>query len=251
MPDSTVKARCNLFAVLRGIEYLVEHDAECRELVNGVSLAIQFNVAGGPKGNLAFSGGRAVMKSGKHPSNIVLYFTSPDHFNRMIDGKANPIPLKGLHRLGFMTGPFMKLADKLNYYLRPEEELLSDPEYFRMNTELTAYTAFFALAEIGNHDRMGRMSSAHIPDGILQVMVEDGIGVFLEIESGRLTCRKGHHEEPRAVLAFSSLESAHRVLNGKLDTFTGLGNGEMSMRGFIPMLDNMNPLLDLVPVYLS
>ena len=55
----------------------------------------------------------------------------------------------------------------------------------------------------------------------------------------------------RAILEFSSLDSAHKVLNGQLDTFTGLGNGEMSMRGFIPMLDNMNPILDLVPVYLS
>ncbi|MDC7124906.1 MAG: hypothetical protein PQJ46_05030 [Spirochaetales bacterium] len=251
MPDSNVKARCNLFAVLRGIEYLVENDSDCKDLVAGVNLAIQFNVSGGPSGNLSFKDGRAEMKSGKHKSNIVLYFSSPEHFNKMIDGKANPIPLKGLHRLGFLSGPFMKLADKLNYYLRPEGELLFNPEYFRINTELTAYTAFFALAEIGNYDPLGMMSGSHIPDGILQIKVDDGIGIYLEVRNGKMNCVKGHHEDPRAILSFSSLESAHKLLNGQLDTFTGLGSGEMCMRGFIPMLDNMNPILDLVPQYLS
>lgn len=251
MTDSNVKARCNLFAVLRGIEYLVEHDSESAALIQGKNISIQFNVKNGPSGNLSFKDGRAVMKEGRHKSTILLYFMSPDHFNKMIDGTGNPIPLKGFSKLGFLTGPFMKLADKLNYYLRPEKDLLENSEYFKINTEMTAYTAFFALAEIGNHDNKGRLSAHHMPDGVLQVMVEEGIGVQIHVQKGTLTCVKGHHKDPRAILAFKNLKSAHKVLNGMLDTFTGLGNGEMSMRGFIPMLDNMNPLLDLVPAYLS
>ncbi|MDC7233289.1 MAG: hypothetical protein PQJ58_08650 [Spirochaetales bacterium] len=251
MADSNVLARCNLFAVLRGIEYLAEHDSECAELIKDTNLSIQFNVKDGPRGNLSFRDGKVQMKEGKHKSTILLYFTSPEHFNKMIDGSGNPIPLKGFTKIGFLTGPFMKLADKLNYYLRPEGVLLDDPEYFRINTEMTAYTAFFALAEIGNHDRKGKLSASHMPDGVLQVRVEEGIGVQLHVNKGVLSCVKGHHEDPRAILSFSSLESAHKVLNGKLDTFTGLGNGEMSMRGFIPMLDNMNPLLDMIPLYLA
>ena len=90
------------------------------------------------------------------------------------------------------------MPDKLNYYLRPEGELLSDPEYFRINTELTAYTAFFALAEIGNYDPLGKMSGSHMPDGVLQVRVEDGIGVYLEVKGGRLNCIKGHHDDPES-----------------------------------------------------
>jgi len=144
-----------------------------------------------------------------------------------------------------------KLADKLNYYLRPEGDLLQDPDFFRMNTEMTAYTAFFALAEIGNFDRKGQISAHHMPDGVLQVKVEDGLGVQVHVKDGYLSCVKGHHSDPRAILSFKNLKAAHEVLNGRLDTFTGLGNGEMAMRGFIPMLDNMNPLLDMIPLYLS
>ncbi len=251
MMDSTVLARCNLFAVLKGMEYLAEHDPVSAGLIEGRELSIQFIIARGPRGCLAFSGGRAEMKRGKHKSSIVLYFNSPEHFNKMIAGEANPVPLKGFTRLGFLTGPFMKLADRLDYYLRPTEALLKDPAYFRMNTELTAYTAFFALAEIGNHDSKGRLSAAHMPDGVLQVLVEKGIGVQIHVKRGKLSCVKGHHEDPRAILSFRDLDSAHRVLNGNLDTFTGLGSGEMAMKGFIPMLDHMNPILDLVPLYLS
>lgn len=251
MIDSKVKARCNLFAVLRGIEYLVEQDGECAELIKGKDISIQFNVKNGPKGNIRFKDGRAEMKEGAQKSTIHLFFTSPDHFNKMIDGKSNPIPLKGFTKIGFLTGPFMKLADKLNYYLRPQGDVLQNSEYFRINTEMTAYTAFFALAEIGNHDSMGRLSAKRMPEGVLQVSIEKGIGVHILVQKGVLSCIKGHHQDPRAILSFKNLEAAHKVLNGAMDTYTGLGNGDMSMRGFIPMLDNMNPLLDLVPLYLS
>ncbi len=251
MVNAYVKARCNLLAVLRGIEYLVEHDAECKELVKGTDIAIQFNVKHGPSGNLHICNGKAEMKEGKYKSSITLYFTSPEHFNKMIDGTGKPIPIKGFTKIKFLTGPFMKLADKLNYYLRPEENLLNDSAFFKKNTELTAYTAFFALAEIGNYDAIGKQSATRIPDGVIQVQIKDGIGVQVCAKGGHIHCKKGIHPDPRAVLEFGDIEVAHLLLNGKLDTFTGLGNGKMSMRGFIPMLDNMNPLLDIIPNYLS
>jgi len=129
MADSLVKARCNLFAVLRGIEYLLENDNECTEMVKETDLSIQFIVKNGPRGNLTIKDGKGKMIEGKHKSNIILYFSSPDHFNKMIEGKANPIPLKGFSKLGFLTGPFMELADKLNYYLRPEGDLLNESSF--------------------------------------------------------------------------------------------------------------------------
>lgn len=251
MADSLVKARCNLFAVLRGIEYLLEKDDECTAMVKGTDFSIQFIVKNGPVGNLSIKSGKALMQEGRHKSSILLYFTSPEHFNKMIDGKANPIPLKGLTKLSLLTGPFTKLTDKLSYYLKPEENQLENSDYFKINTELTAYTAFFALAEIANYDQMGKMSGQSIPDGIIQIQVDGGIGVQIKVEKGKLACSKGHHKDPRAVLSFADLEAAHQLLNGMLDTFTGLGNGKIAMKGYIPMLDNMNPILDLIPQYLK
>ncbi len=251
MSDVNVLARCNLLAVLRGIEYLVENDNECKELVAGKNLAIQFNVKNGPSANLEFKDGVAKMRAGKHKSKINLYFTSPEHFNKMIDGKANPIPTKGLTKLGFLQGPFTKLADKLGYYLQPTEELLKDKEFYKMNTEMTVYTAFFALSEIANYDEMGKVCGKAMPDGDLQVYIENGIGVYLNVKDGYFETRKGYSETPRAFFSFKDIETAHKLLNGQLDAFTGIGNGDLAMRGFIPMIENMNPLLDIIPEYLG
>lgn len=251
MRNQAVLARCNMFGVLKNIEYLVEHNKECADLVKGVNLAIQFNVKNGPKANLAFKDGKAEMKVGKHKCNMKLLFTSVEHFNKMIDGKANPIPVKGFTKIGFLTGTFTKLADFLGMYLRASEESLKDPTFFRMNTEMTAYAAMFALSEIGNYDEVGSACALHIPDGKIQVLIKDGIGIVITVKNGLMMTEKGFTEDPFSILCFSSLESAHGVLSGKLDTYTAIALGEMEMRGFIPQVEHMNPILALVSGYLA
>lgn len=62
----------------------------------------------------------------------------------MIEGKGNPIPLKGLTKLSFLTKEFAQLTDKLSSYLRADEKDLMNPDFFyQINTKLLFYTAFF------------------------------------------------------------------------------------------------------------
>lgn len=251
MIDQGVLARCNMFGVLKNMEYLARNDAPCREWVQQAHLAIQLNVKNGPKANLSFENGTVSMKAGRHPCQILLAFSSPRHFNRMIEGTAKPIPLKGFTRLGFLLGPFSRMADRLALFLRPTPEFLQDPVQFKMNTEMTAYAAMFSLAEIANYDEMGRACAASIPDGDIQVGIVGGIELFITAKGGRLTAHKGHSADPFSVLEFSSLESAHAILNGQLDTYTAIASGEMEMRGFIPQVEYMNPILSRVSDYLS
>ena len=251
MKNQKVLAYCNLFGVLRNIEFLVNRDEECRKIVAGKNLSIQFKVKNGPSGNLSFKNGQAEMKEGSHPSHILLFFTSPEHFNKMIDGKANPIPLKGLTRIGFLTGPFTKLADRLSYYLKPTESLLSDPGYFAMNTEMTFYTAFSSLAQIGNHDPKGIQNAKHIPNGIIQASIGTEIGLYIDVKNGHLTAYKGFAEKSNARLVFKDLGAAQGILSRKTDTYVALATGDLLMKGFIPMVEYMNPILELVGGYLA
>lgn len=241
----------NVFAVLKNMEELVRVDAASKELIKDKDMSIQFTVNKGPKAVLTFRNGEAQLTRGGGKAGIKLYFFSPDHFNKMMDGKANPVPYKGLTKISFLTGTFMKLAERLEYYLRPDEDKLRDSAYFKANTEMTAYAAFFALSEIGNRDEKALHSTAAIPDGKILVKVENGPAVTVIKENGILRTEKGEPESPRCILSFSSLESAHLVLNGKLDTYTALATGQMAMRGFIPMIENMNPILDQVAEYLQ
>ena len=251
MGKETVMSYINIFAVLKNMEELVQVDKISAELIEGKKLSIQFIVKNGPKAILYFDDGNAFLKKGKGKADIKLFFTSPAHFNKMMDGNALPIPLKGFTKISFLNNEFMKLAERLEYYLRADEEKLKDPYIFKANTEMTAYAAFFALSEIANKDDMGIHNCQAIPDGKILVTIDNGPAITLTKDKGMLSSVKGKIDDPRCILSFSDLESAADVLNGRLDTFTAIATGKMEMKGFIPMIENMNPILDLVADYLA
>lgn len=252
MKDQLTMACINLYAILQNMEELVKMDRMASLLIKDVNIAIQFTVKRGPAALLSFENGRCKLQKGKGRSDINLYFTSPEHLNKMFDGNANPIPLKGLTKIGFMKNEFIKLTDRLTYYLKPTDELLKDPEYMKINTALTANTAFFALAEIGNNDRIGKLNAGRIPDGDINVSILDGgLSLHLTARKGCLEAVKGGSTSPRAVMSFASMEAANSMLNGKIDAYTCIASGAVEMKGFIPMLDSMSKLLSQVPEYLK
>ena len=252
MRDELTMANINLFAVLRNLEDLCELDQKMSSLIKSQDISMQFSVKGGPQAFLMIRDGKCKLKRGKKNCKIKLYFNSPAHLNQMFAGKKNPIPLKGLTKLGFLKNDFQALTDRLSYYLKPTEALLSDVSYFKINTILTAYTAFFALAEIGNTDRIGRINAKRIPDGIILVSVlNNGPAVYFTVKEGHLEAKKGKCNWPRAAMIFSNLEVVNALLNGKRDSYSCIANGDLMTRGYIPMLDNLNKLLVQLPAYLK
>lgn len=252
MTDELTKACINLHSVLRNLEDLCQLDSEAYSLIKDKNISIQFSVKDVPKALLSFKNGKCTMVKGEGPHDMKLYFKSPEHFNQMIEGKANPIPLKGLSKISFLKNEFTKLADKLAYYLKPTDKLLENPDYANINTILTAYTAFFALAEIGNNDKLGKLNASRIPDGVIAISVlGGGPSINIVAKGGRLQAKKGGEPDARALMTFDTLQTANGVLNGKLDSYTCIGNGKLVIKGFIPMVDNMNKLLAQVPAYLK
>lgn len=193
-----------------------------------------------------------MQKGKKEHYDIKLYFKSPDHFNKMIQGTANPIPLKGLSKINFLKNEFVSLTTKLEYYLKPSDELLKNPGYSKINTILTAYTAFFALSEIGNNDKIGKLNASRIPDGTIGISVlNGGPAISLIASCGKLTTKKGLDTNCRAYMIFDCLDTANGILNGSIDSYTCIGDGRLIIKGYIPMVDNMNKLLAQVPAYLK
>ena len=250
MKDDLTMANINLYAVLRNLEDLCELDAEMKALIQNVKLSIQFLVKDGPKAVIRFESGKCTFERGVHASAVKLYFKSPQHFNNMVEGKASPIPLKGLTKLKFLTTDFTKLTDRLSYYLKPTEELLKNPKYREINTTLTAYTAFFALAEIGNTDPIGKLNGSRIPNGNIAVGIKNGPGINIHVQAGNLVSHKGLPTQFRASMMFEDMETAGKLLNGKVDSYSCIASKTLRLKGFIPMLDNMNKLLGQVPDYL-
>jgi len=250
MKHDLTLANINLYAVMRNLEDLCEMDSEMNELIKNQNLSIQMSVKNGPMGLIKFEEGKCQFKRGKHPATVKMYFKSPVHFNNMVDGKANPIILKGFTKVKFLTKDFMTLTDKLSYYLKPTEELLKDSKYTKINTTLTAYTAFFALAEIGNTDPLGKHNGSRIPNGNIAISVEDGPAICIEAKGGDLKATKGMPDNYRASMAFTDMKTAGDLLNGKIDSYSCIACKTLKLKGYIPMLDNMNKLLGQVPNYL-
>lgn len=249
---NVTKAKINLFAVLRNIQELCALDAQSKELIKDVKLSVQFIVPEVGEATLSFKNGECKFIPGKAPAGLKLWFLSAEHFNKLIDGEKT-IPLFiNVFKVGFLLNTFTKLADRLSYYLKPTDELLKNEEYFKINTYLTAYTAFFALCQIGNSDRKGRANAARIPDGEIQLTIKEGPSMVIKIyPDHHMEPRMGTTDNPRAVMAFGSLQTANDVLNGKSDIFSNLGSGNFAIKGYLPMLDNMSKLLSQVSFYLK
>lgn len=253
MKNEKVLASINLHAVLRNIEDLIRLCPEASKYLPDKSLAIRFSVPDIDKLVLEFADGKCRAHRGEDaPYNMNLRFSDAEHLNLMIEGKKNPLPTKGFTRIGFLKNEFTDLADLLTAYLKPDPKRLQEDETFRhKSTELTAYTAFYALSEVGNVDPIGRLNAGRIEDGAINVEIKNGPASHVIKEKGRLTTAKGKHVNAKAFMFFDNLETAGGILTGTLDSYAAIGSGQLAFRGRIPMIDNLNKLLSQVSAYLA
>lgn len=243
-------AYINLFSVLRNIEDLCRLDEFSKEIIKDENVSISFNIKNGPKAALVFKDGACTFIPNQGKARIRLFFTSFEHMNKMVDGEAMPIPLSGFFKISFLTKKFMKLSERLEFYLRPEDELLKDAKFMSIHTELLLYTAVNAAAQFANADPIGKLIAKDIPNGQVAVQIKDGPGVCAAVNDGKITVAKGSADAPRARMDFADTEAAYGLLSGSIDAYTCIASSKLSLSGFIPMLDNINKLLFHIAAYL-
>ncbi|SEI84346.1 hypothetical protein [Demequina mangrovi] len=252
--DPAVLARINMHAVLGALVVLAERAPEAPPLLAAVDrpMLVRLRVPGLPPRELRFASDGVSASAQGDESLVTLAFTSPAHLNAMVDGHRQPIPIAGPAGLAFLTKVFAPLADLLGRYLKPSEEGLADPAFRATSALLTLHVAIAAVAQVANADRSGRFSAALIPDGEIGVEVGDGHELRLVALDHALTFEPAPASSPaRAVLAFRDLDVAGDVLAGRASALACIGDGSMSMRGFIPMIDNVSRILDRVGHYLG
>jgi len=240
-----------MFAVIRNLENLIRLDKDARFLVTNVNITLKFQIRKGPSLTLQFRDGTCQSVRNSDKADIHLLFTSSDHFNQMIVGTKNPIPVKGLTKIKFMTETFVQLTERLEYFLKPSPEKLEDDSYVKIHTALLLYTAGYAIEQIGNYDCIGRQIAEKMPEGAISLDVEKGPAMCIFNTGGRLRIRIGRHKHPRAVMSFKELKYAYELLNGYTDSYTAIASGNLELRGFIPMLDQIDKLLYQVSFYLN
>ncbi|MGI6700880.1 MAG: hypothetical protein ACOX3U_00185 [Christensenellales bacterium] len=252
MIDLKTMAYINAYAVFGAFENLCEIDDEAKKLASPAKpISVRFNVTDGPQAVYSFGNGNCVMTKGPGPADIHLKLFSCEAFNKLVDGKATPLPLKGIFKLGFVTGNFTKIGEILSKYLRAAPEQLKDKNFMKKSTILMANVIGGAICQIANHDKVGKISASRIPDGAIAFEAGDEIALTINCKDGRLDLVKSKCENPRAVMRFTTIETARALFDGKEDAMACIGNGTLQMRGYIPMLMNLNNILGRVAMYLA
>jgi len=253
MQDNLVKAHLNLHAVLPNLEELVEFDPEMTRLVGSWGVTVEFSVRQGPHAHISIHNGQC--RVGRGPADrtdVKLWFKSPQHLNAMFDGKANPVPVKGFTRLGFMSNEFGKLTDRLEHYLRASDDVLADERVFAFVTRCMLYTAILGLAELAERDPAVSDLAAHTPNGTAEFKIlPDGPAVHLTHRDGRFTAGKGPAEAPNVKMHFRDVRVCNDLLNGRMDAFAALGRGDVAITGFLPLADQLNAMLEYLEPYLK
>lgn len=252
MTDAKTLAYINMYAILGTLENLCALDEDARALLtNKKPITICIEVKDGPAATLTFKNGRCRMVDGAAPCDIKIPFSSCEKFNGMIEGTVLPIPSKGYTHIGFLLKDFIKLTDLLTRYLRPDPEDLKDERFFNISTSLMFYTIAVAIAQIGNHDEIGKFSAHHMVDGDILMSIKDGPQATIRVRNHRLITVKKAPESPRALMEFDNMKLARDLFDGNVNSVACIGDGSIRMGGMISMIDNMNRILDLVGLYLA
>lgn len=249
--DAATMAYINLYGVLGCLEELCRLDEEAKSLIADKKISIGFVVKGGPAATLYFDYGTCTLRRNADDCDIRLPFSSPEKFNGMINGTVTPIPNKGLTKIPFLLKTFTKLTDILSSYLQADEEALKDPTFREKSTTLMFYLIATAIAQIGNHDQIGKASAGYLVDGTVELCIQDGPAAGIVVKNHRLHTVKKTPEGVTACMKFGSMEIARNLFEGKINAVASIGTGDVRMNGMISMLDNVNRILDRVGLYLA
>ncbi|HHT83881.1 MAG: hypothetical protein ACOYEC_04510 [Christensenellales bacterium] len=253
--STRTQAFVNFYAAMGSLQTYTALDSKARELAAKQDIAVRFKVKDGPDGVLVFNKGavKAVPYTEGMPTDIVLYCSSCDKFNDLVNGTGQSvIPMKGFFKLGFLLkkdSAFNVLTKQMADLMRQKE---FDNEEDKKISTLLAFNAMVAgIVQIGNVDELGRMSAKRIPDGDIGIEIKDECYCTVRAQNGILEYIPAKTEKARSKMVFDSLATAKGVIDGALDAMSCISTGSIAMSGFIPMLLNLNNILNLVPKYLS
>ena len=258
MKDSKTLAYINMYGILGCLEDLCRFSPEAQALAATKPCAVSFIVKDGPSLSLSFEDGACTTEPGGGKCDMRLPFSDCGKFNGMIDGTVTPFPNKGFTRIGFLTKNFTGMTKILENYLRAKPEDLARSDFFEASTIIMFHLIARAVSQIGNHDKIGSFTASNMVDGTVVLSIgtsgektDETIKAAITVKDHQLTTSRIIPEHYHAIMEFADLKLARDVFDGKVSTLGCIGNGLISMKGNLGMLDNINRILDRVAVYLA
>jgi len=252
MKDTKTLAHINMYGILGCLEDLCRFSPEAQAFAYiSKPIAVSFVVKGGPSTTLRFKDGVCKAEPGESSCDIRLPFLSCEKFNGMIDGTAKPFPSKGFTKLRFLTENFTGMTKILETYLRASPEDLAQKDFFEASTIIMFHLITRVVSQIGNQDKIGRFSASNIVDGTVVLSIGGTVQAAITVKDHFLTTSREIPDRYHALMEFKDLKLARNIFDGKVSTLGCVGNGLITMRGNLSMLDNINRILDRVALYLA
>jgi len=223
-------------------------DESLRESMPSGRFALIISGPSGIRRRLAFSNGRA-FETDKDSSAAVLRFISVDAMARALGGgKGTVIPLP-------LSPMFMKAVKAFIASSGRVGQLSALREFSGVRekgivTELLMTAALRGVAETASADSWTALKSSGMPDGIVEFRVdseEDDEILTGWIEKSADLWRAGRGKPPAEVnarLSFADTDTAFGLFTGSVSALKALGSGQVSIRGKLPMIQILFPLMD-------
>lgn len=251
--DPVVRAHVNLTAILGSLPRLVELSPDAQGILARLDrpVALSFRAPGDLSMDLTFSSTGITPGLAAGATRAWLFFRSPEHLTKVINGEAQPIPVGGPRALSFLTKVFAPLSDLLGTVLAPAAGALDDPEFAELNALLSLHVATSAIAVVANTDRSGRYSAGQMPDGSIDLEIGSLVRYRLTVNDHHVRVDPSTEGSPRAALTFANLDIAGGVLTGRLSAIACAADGRITIRGMIPLVDNVSRILSRASAYLG
>ena len=223
-------------------------DESLRESLPQGRFALIISGPSGIRRRLAFNNGRAV-EAEKETSAVVLRFINIDSMARALGGgKGTVIPLPLSPMFIKAVRAFVSSSGRAGQ-LSSLREFSGDREK-RIVTELLMTAALRGVAETALSDSWTAPKSSGMPDGVVELKVngvdaEENLIGWIQ-KSGDLwrTGRGKPPEKANARLSFTDMDTAFGLFTGSVGALKALGTGRVSIRGKLPMIQILFPLMD-------
>jgi len=236
------------------LSVLSETDGELQESLKDSRFCLRVSAPGVAGTALAARNGRFRHYEGGGPlPSLTLRFFRPEHLTALFSGKKAPvIPLPGnpafLNALKTFQAGTARLQQIMSAAPEEGEALYTE------KTRLLLAATVTGIRQVARGDLSVRAKFDHIARGTIELFVEEEPSLawhLVKQQDDLLTFPGRPAVRGNAQLSFRTVAAAHDLLTGKLNAMAALGTSEVKIRGKLPMVQNLFPLLDRLGFYMS
>lgn len=239
-------------AVLPSLETWARFDPRAHSLLPHRPLRATFTTRGrGPGVDLVVDReGIRTKAAGGGPAHFGIDLGSDASVAAMVGGRRPTARLSGGLRHPLRLLRLARIFRRFQQLLEPPRRLCEDPQARLLHVRLALQVALAGLVVLSEEENALRPVLGTVRDGTVYFATKDApLHASLRKEGCRLRRVEGEPEATTTV-RFASTRAAMRILTQRFDPTVALAQGEVEVRGYVPLADAIGHVLDRLADYL-